>query len=550
MNTKNNIFIDIITSFKGQQNIRAAKTDILGLTSAIKGLAAAYSVEQVVSKSLAAFKEQQSAVALLDNSLRNLGTSYQALQPVLDKQSEKMMNLGFTDNATIESITKLSTALGNPAKALEVLGTVADLARYNQEDLVTTSEKVAKAIAGQSKAFALLGLKIDKTLTPQNAFNKLLDQAKSKAGGAAEAYAKTLAGSLDIAAAKADNASEKLGKALAPSVQKLAEFATKYLVPVFSFLADHVSEIMAVAGALLAVAAAMKAVGVASAIASGKMALNPFFAGAAVLAFAATRIAKSKSFTPTSKANPSTGIDLQHMGVTPGSLSTTTADAASAVAKKKVETTKAVLTAEQILAKYMKDWNAQQAKADAAAIAAKNKQLALDKAAKALKDAGKVLDLQAIQINAALIAGKDTLSEKEKAVLLLQKALLEENANAATKLAEQVKTASEDHPFNKITEGANASKVAIESLTESVKAFGFASNSAWQSFRAGERGDIGSYQGVPTVPATPQPQTNVTVNVNGAMTHDELAKSIQDSINNNTASGSPSTYDRNKLVAF
>lgn len=552
MNTKSNIFIDIITSFKGQANLKRAKTDILGLTSAVKGLAAAYSVEQVVTKSLNAFKEQQVAVGQLDNSLKNLGTSYAALQPAIDKQVNSMIDLGFVDNQSIEALTKLTTALGNPAKAMEALGVAADLARYNNADLVTTSENVAKAIAGQSRAFAALGLKIDKTLTPQNAFNKLLDQASAKAGGAAKAYADTLAGGLDIAAAKADNAAEAFGKGLAPAVQQLADFGVKYVIPMINTLSNHVPEIMATAAAITAVSLAIKAVGVWSAWTAGKAALNPWLLGAAGVGFAASRIAASSKNKPVSAANPSSGVDLQNMGLTQPSVFGTAAGN-KVVAKSsalKTEQAKKALTAEQQLAAWMKKWDAS-ALADAKKLADQAaKKLALEKAAKQLKDAGKVLDLQAIQINAALMDSKTSLSDKEKAVLLLQKSLLDENASAATKLAEEVKKASDEHPFAKLTEGADTSKASIEGLTQAMKDFGFASVTAWQDYRRGERGDN------PPTPAVPAPSKTgggltVINNIAGSvLTHEELASYMQQAIVNSTASGIPSSYDRNKLTAW
>jgi hypothetical protein len=183
--------------------------------------------------------EQQTALAGYNNTLNNLGTNYAALQPLIDKTTQSFIDLGFEDTQTIMALNKLTVALGNPAKALDVLGTTADLARFKNKSLSETAGLVAKAIAGNSRAFADLGLKIDKNLGPQEAFNKLLDEAKKKAGGAAEVYAGTLAGSLDVAKAKADNASESLGEKLAPSIKKLTDFGVKYLLPLFNTIANN-----------------------------------------------------------------------------------------------------------------------------------------------------------------------------------------------------------------------------------------------------------------------------------------------------------------------
>ena len=85
--------------------------------------------------------------------------------------------------------------------------------------------------------------------------------------------------------------------------------------------------------------------------------------------------------------------------------------------------------------------------------------------------------------------------------------------------------------------------------------FGFKSAQAWRDYRAGERGDVGSYAGIPasSIPAagagggagggTSKVEVTVT-------TSEDLKASIQQSFVNNTASGVPSTYNRNMDVAW
>ena len=178
------------------------------------------------------------------------GTTYAQFQPIYEKQLKSFNNLGFSDTETLQSISKLTVALGNPAQALKVLGITADLARTNQIGLAESATLVSKAVAGNSRAFASLGLKIDKNLTPLNAFNKLLSQANAKVGGAAKAYSTTLGGALDVMRAKADHAKAVLGQALAPTITKLAEIATKYLAPVLEGLAHNITPLLSIAAAL------------------------------------------------------------------------------------------------------------------------------------------------------------------------------------------------------------------------------------------------------------------------------------------------------------
>jgi hypothetical protein len=434
----NKVVLNVITEFKGLQNIKKAESAFDSLSRTVTRFAGAYTVERLVRSSMQAFMEQEKVLAGYSNALKNLGVSYQDIAPVIDKTTQKFIDLGFQDNQTIEGLTKLTTALGNPAKALDALSIAADLARYKNMSISETSTLVAKAIAGNSRAFADLGLKIDKTLTPMNAFDKLLTQAKQKAGGAAEAYSKTLAGSLDIAAAKAENASEKLGGALAPSVQKLADAALKYLVPVFGLLADNITPLLALASALAAVAFAMKAVGGASAIMSGELALNPLFAGAVgatATYFGIKGLIAGLKTVPSKIKNSALSLVGMQMGIPTGTITPT---------KTKEDDIKKLTAAEKYLLKLEKDWATQSARfakeqkiADDAKIKAAKEKLALEKARLTLTLASKVVDVDQAQIVAALMGN---ITEDTRKRLLLQQALLNDNASAAGQLAQELIT--------------------------------------------------------------------------------------------------------------
>ena len=467
MNKTSNVVVNILTEFKGLSNVKKAENAFGGLADSIKRLAGAYAIEQVVTRSIDAFKAESAAVALLTNSLANLGIQYNDIQPVVEKNVNSMTNLGFKSADTIDALTKLTTALGNPAKALDVLATTADLARYKNMSLAETGVLVAKAIAGNSRAFADLGLKIDKTLTPQNAFNKLLDQAKAKAGGAAEAYSKTLAGGLDVASAKADKASVSLGQALAPAIKKLADFAVTFLVPILNVIANNITPILTMVGAIAALTLGMKALGIASAVAAGEMALNPIFAGGAL---AGATVFGAKGVWNTVKQIPEAikNFGLSVVGQSSGTNLTPT--------QKKITETDKLTNAERILAGLEKQWNADslkaanaQKQADAAKIKAEKDKIALEKAKQVLQQSGKVLDVQQAEIVAALM---NTADPAVITRLQLQQALLNDNADAAGMLAQKVLEAQKEiltlqgqNPF-----GNWGTQTAIDEINNLIKA--------------------------------------------------------------------------------
>lgn len=569
MNTKNNIFIDIITSFKGTAQLKQAESAFDKLTGTVKSFAAAYTVEKIVSDSIAAFKAESSAINGLNVALQNTGTSFDQLSPVLEKQADNMVNLGFKTSDTYDALAKLTTSTRNPAKALQVLGAAADLARYHNASLGDTATIISKVLAGNGKALADLGLKYDKTLTPINALDKLMKQSKDRVGGLAKAYVNTLGGALDVAAAKADKAKAKLGEALAPGITKLTNFAVTYLAPVFNFLSSHVEEVTAMAAAILAVAAAIKIAGIQAKIAAGEMALNPLFAIATVGAFAVSRIVKSKSFTPTSKENPSAGVDLQHMGVTPGGTSKQVA-AIKTISDAKVAAKKKELTAEQVLAAYLAKAD-KQALADQKALnAEKAKQAILDNAQKLINQQKAAFDVQQAEVYAALQNDKLTANEKLRLQMLqtedqLAAAIQDKNIPLVEQLTGKLQQQTDQfakmqglNPYSAMTIGADAATQALLKLIQAQKDY----NAALAAHPLVLPGNNGN-----TTPSGINAKTGadlVSAVKSGTLTSDQASaiaesrglsptvinltldgQQLQQVIVGNTASGSPSTYARN-----
>jgi hypothetical protein len=107
---------------------------------------------------------------------------------------------------------------------------------------------------------------------------------------------------------------------------------------------------------------------------------------------------------------------------------------------KKVDEVKKLTTAEKLLADWEKKWNASALKAANDLKKSTAEKLKLEKESQILKTAAKVLDVDQAQILAAL--SRD-ISKEDKYRLLLQQALLNDNAEAAGKLAQTVITAQE-----------------------------------------------------------------------------------------------------------
>jgi hypothetical protein len=582
------IVIDIITTLKGGQNIKHTNDSLEKLAKTAKTFTNSFLVEQVITKSLDAFKAETTAITTLTNSLANLGIAYKDIQPAVEKNVDSMANLGFKSTDSLDALAKLTTALGNPAKALEVLSTTADLARFKNQSLGETATQVSKAITGNSRAFADLGLKVDKHLTPQNAFNKLIDQAKSKVGGLAAAYGKTAAGSLDILSAKTEQAKAKLGEGLAPVVIALSSAGLK-LIPVLTEISSHIGAYAAVAAGIYLIASAITAATAETEALSFALLSNPLFLAIAAVGGVAALVA----YASKNQTKPTASKITAGGRVSGQILNSQMEDGSIKKVKefneqtKKLSTTKKQLSAsDAFLAKLQKQWAEDAAKQAAAAAKQAADKLKLDRASLALKQASKTLDLQAIEIAAAL--KNPNLSKHDKDALKLQQAILDQNATAATTLADQIKVLTDaesnlsqhlatplpevNNPFQTLTDGATAAMNAIKDLTKA-QAASFLSNTVPNMpnglpFFTGVRpGDVtpsnssGFNLGTSTPPDAGTPsmsggitqsgpiiyvQPAIQVNLDGSVITDAVTlQQIQ-----NTASGVAGSYNRTQTFAY
>jgi hypothetical protein len=103
--------------------------------------------------------------------------------------------------------------------------------------------------------------------------------------------------------------------------------------------------------------------------------------------------------------------------------------------KAKIKATSTLTSAEKILAGYEKNWQASSLASQKAITAQQQKQLDLQRAKLSLQLAGQTTDMQNIEIQAALQRGQ---TEQITNVLLLQRAIIDGNADQANILAQEV----------------------------------------------------------------------------------------------------------------
>ena len=404
-----------------------------------KRLVGVFAVDKVLAFGKAtvdAFAADQKAAAEFGMTLANLGLANAITQSTefITKLSEIY---GITKDQLEPAFATLARATRSATESQSLLQTALDISAGTGKDLATVTLALSKAYGGNNAALSRLGAGLTKAQLAHNTFAQNVKILNSVFKGDAKAAADTFQGSIDRLKNTAHDASVEIGGSLVNAFTALAGTGSNSFNWVKT-LGDDIS----------------KAVYWATKLAiSIKDVLNP------------AQWVKGPSAILNQLTKDQANLEVQfNKGLVPyrEGLGLTRQDA---IAKANI-----LKSANQNLA-VQKQITAQ---ANAQVLAAK---------AKAVLDAaGRVTDLQQIEITAALMQTRDQQTIDR---LNLQKALLDQNSTAAGDLAQKVLAANlaalqstAIDPFGNWTTGALAAINSIKDLQAQLAKLGSATVSA------------------------------------------------------------------------
>jgi fluoride ion exporter CrcB/FEX len=520
-----NINVKILAEMLGIPSLNKGAKAVSGLEAGFKKLAGAIGIglgtAEIVNfgkQSLAAFTADEKAAAILAQTLKNVGQGF------ADVRIEKFITntslaTGILKNDLRDAFDSLVRQTHNAATAQDLLNTAINVASGSGKDLSQVSASLAKAYGGQTAAIARLNVGLTKADLTGKSFAQIQAKLNALFAGQAGVAADTYAGKIKRLGASFEEAKVTIGKGMVDAFTTLSTSSSfDSFVNGMQTTALAIADIYRGMGDIDKALRNLPGMGI-----LGKLAGFSF--KNSILGYLQSRGAKDRTAVE----------DLANQ------------------AASSISTRGAGRLANQTMAQQIADQ-----KAAAAALiksnAEKTKQLKLDTAIAFLKKSMAVFDQQKIQIAAALANSKLTADEKARLQLMqtqadLQQAIDDKNTTVLDGLMSKIKGLQDSLSTLQKTSIGNPFAEAIKGAMDAAAAFGLTTQ-AYQDFRTGERGS--GIPGAGSIPTASGGGTtnNVTVTVNGSMTHDELAASIQQAINNNTASGIPSTYDRNQLVAW
>lgn len=240
-----------------------AKTALLaGGAAGIAGLTVG------IDKSIHAAIAAQASQARLDQAFKAVGLSAAASKDGIDKAEASSRKLGFTDDATRQSLGSLIIATGNVHKSMTDLAVAQDIARFKGVGLEDATKMLTMAMTGSQRAAKQLGISVSPVTTNVDALKAstvdlttatgkaelahaklqdkmatgqaVIDAVSAKVHGQADAFSGTAAGAMEQFHAQLGHIEESLGTLLLPALTAIANFLSNTILPAFSSVAGNI----------------------------------------------------------------------------------------------------------------------------------------------------------------------------------------------------------------------------------------------------------------------------------------------------------------------
>jgi hypothetical protein len=390
------ITYDIVTEYKGK-GTKDAEKSLLSLDGTAKKLAktigktfAAYQILKFGKAAATAFAKDEASAASLANTMKNLNA--QLSIPAAETAIAKLQQMtAVADDDLRPAFAQLFRILGSVTEASSKLGLATEISRGTGESLATVVDAITKAYAGNTKGLLALNTGLTKAEINSGDMQMIMEKLNSMFAGSNAAYLDTYAGKMQALSVTAGDAMEIIGAGIFDALSILS--GSTDIEVIQQKVTDFAKSI---SGFITGIATFFK--GIYDNI------LKPII----------------NALTKTYEFLQKIGVIKKSMGeMSWGNVYGDPAAQAAAANDKKL--------AAQRLAQEKK-LQAEQKRAAAAKLKA-------ERDAQTLKKAGTLLDIDKIQIIAAL-QGK--ISNEEKLRLQLQFALLVDNASEADRLSNEL----------------------------------------------------------------------------------------------------------------
>jgi hypothetical protein len=223
---------------------RVATAGLLAMGAAFVGFAA-FGIKEA--------NDSEQALNKLGQTMSNLGINSEVNREKIKSLTDSYEKLGFGNEEAAAGFNKLLIATGSATTATNYLALAADFARTKNISLEEASGSLARASAGNAKAFKEMGISLDNTLPKSEAVKKAMDELNAKIGGQAVAYTDTFKGSLAVLKEEIAGVAETIGATIMPYLKALVSGISNAI----DFAKRHASIMAIVAGVVITLTVAI-----------------------------------------------------------------------------------------------------------------------------------------------------------------------------------------------------------------------------------------------------------------------------------------------------
>ncbi len=201
------------TAKRAQQSwVEQAKGVLSGTAAYDLFKSAVGTVADFLRGSVEASMNAAAAMAQVKQNVENAGVIYDTVKNKIEEYSKRMVQMGFDDEDTATSVSRLMLVTNDYGKALLLNRLAMDLARSKNLDLASATALVTQVTQGQNKVLKQYGIELSDTASAADNLNAL--QIKVK--GSTEAFADTTKAKMTIVRTQWENLKEQIGDKLTP----------------------------------------------------------------------------------------------------------------------------------------------------------------------------------------------------------------------------------------------------------------------------------------------------------------------------------------------
>lgn len=385
------VVINLAAEFTGKKAFGQADAATKKLMGGVKKLAGAigiaYSARAIVNYSKAAMKaaaDDQKAQKILASNLKNVGLAYASVDAEsfianMEKQT------AILDDQLRPAYAQLAQVTGSVSKTQDLMSLAFDVSSGSGIDYASTIDIISQAYVGNTKGLKQLNLGLTQAELKSMSFQQVQDKLRQNFTGAGGAALDTYAGSMAKLSVATNNASETIGLALLDAIVKVSgSNGVDGLISKIDTLASSFASVVTQVGNAVAALTGQEA----------RKAFSPGY-------YVSGGKAGGTTVGPTGAGNMSMSVQSQDLQLS------------ALNAKKKAELD--AIKRNKELAKLALS----QAAAAAAALKSKKDAALLDKASLMLAKGKDVFNMDAIQLNAAVINQTQQLGNVTSSAQLL-----------------------------------------------------------------------------------------------------------------------------------